>query len=223
MARSLGETHGWKEKNTGIKIGADVRVTLPTSRASQAASRIFTLGPSVNVSRTFGVLKGLTLAYAFRSTYRFNRFATRQTQGGRIINCLGGAAGNPEACSDTSTGALNAVADITHGPTIIFNPHEKLNVSASFFMQRAWLPALAATELVAAVPVQTRDFMGFSFGVTYQPWDVVGFTVSSFTFANQLSTEGTLIFPLFNRNTTVSLDATFDLEAVVSSITKEKK
>ena len=218
-----GVWSGWKEKTTGIKVGADVRVTLPTSKASQAASRIFTFGPSVNVSRTFGVLKGLTLAYSFRATYRFNRFTTRQTAGGRIINCVGLASGAPEACGETSTGTSNASADITHGPSIIFNPHEKLNISATLFMQRAWVAPLAATELVAAVPVQTRDFMGFSFGVTYQPWDVVGFTVSSFTFANQLGTDGKLIFPLFNRNTSLSLDASFDLEAVVSSITKEKK
>ena len=108
-------------------------------------------------------------------------------------------------------------------PTIIFNPHEKVNLSATLFMQRAWVSPAAASELVAALPVQTRDFMGFSFGATWQPWDVVGFTVSSFTFANQLGTDGHYMFPLFNRNTSVSLDATFDLEAVVSSITKEKK
>jgi hypothetical protein len=215
-----GVWSGWKEKVTGIKFGADVRFTLPTSKQSQAASRLFTFGPGVNVSRTFKVLEGLTLAYSFRGTWRFNRFATRQNQGGLITNC---EVSNIEACSATSSGSPNTQADILHGPTVLFNPHEKVNISATFFMQRGWLAALPATELAAAVPVQTRDFMGFSFGVTWQPWDVVGLTLSSFTFANQLGSDGLLMFPLFNRNTTVSLDATFDLEAVVSSITKEKK
>ena len=71
--------------------------------------------------------------------------------------------------------------------------------------------------------MQTRDFIGFSLGVTWQPLDMVGFTLGAFTFGNQLDTTGEYIFPLFNRNTAASLDATFDLEAIVSSITKEKK
>lgn len=224
---------GWKEKNTGIRIGADLRSTLPTSKQSQAASRLFTLAPGVNVSRTFGVLSGLTFVYSARFTWRFNRFTTRQAQGGMISNCsnanvgLVQSVGFIDACNNTNTGASNVQADVIHGPTVVFNPHERVNVSASLFMQRGWVPALSAWEgegvRLDAVPAQTRDFIGFSFGLSYQPWDVVGFTLGAFTFANQLTTEGTYIFPLFNRNTAVSLDATFDLEAVVSSITKEQK
>lgn len=211
---------GWKEKNSGIKLGADVRVTLPTSKQSQAASRYFTLGPSANLSRTFNVLGGLTLIYSARLTWRFNHYATRQNAGGLITNC---AVGNPEACSDTRTGSANIQFDLIHGPTVVFNLHARFNISGSLFMQRGWLPALAATELVPAVPMQTRDFIGFYLGLTYQPFDVVGFTLGAFTFANQLDSEGKTIFPLFNRSTYASLDATFDLEAIVSRITKEKK
>lgn len=220
---------GWREKITGIRLGADLRATLPTSKTSLAASRLFTLGPGVNVSRTFKVLSGLTLVYSARFTWRFNRFSTRQNQGGRISNCTANSAlvqggfGFIDACTNTNTGNTNVQADVIHGPTVIFNPHERLNIAGSLFMQRGWVPALAATELVPAVPVQTRDFIGFSFGVTYQPWDIVGFTLGAFTFANQLDSEGKYIFPLFNRNTAASLDATFDLEAIVSSVTKEKK
>lgn len=222
---------GWREKNSGIRVGADLRATFPTSKQSQAASRLFTLGPSANLSRTFPVLSGLTLVYSARFTWRFNRFSTRQNQGGRITNCIANApnieGGLIDACSNTNTGNTNVQFDVLHGPTVVFNPHEKVNISASLFMQRGWVPALAAGEVSGvpfeAVPAQTRDFIGFSFGVSYQPWDVVGFTLGAFTFANQLDTTGQYIFPLFNRNTAASLDATFDLEAIVSSVTKEQK
>ncbi len=219
---------GWREKVTGIRIAGDLRVTFPTSKFSQFSSRIMTLGPSANVSKTFKVLGGLTFVYAARLTGRFHRFTTRQNQGPATTNAACGptVAGNDlidsTACR-TNTGAANIAFDVIHGPTVSFNPHERLNIAASLFMQRGWVPALAANELVPAVPMQTRDFIGFSLGVTYQPWDVVGFTLGAFTFANQLDLEGKTIFPLFNRNTVASLDATFDLEAVVSSITKEKK
>ena len=228
-----GVWSGWKEKTTGIKVGADVRVTLPTSLQSQAATRLFTLGPSVNVSKHFDVLAGLNLIYSARFTYRFNRFSTRQNVGGQITNGCDIGTGAPVACGVTNTGASNIQADVLHGPTVVFNPHKKVDIAASFFMQRGWVPALSETTItdpttgttrtLAAQAPQTRDYMGFSFSVTYQPWDVVGFSLGAWTFANQLGTEGTYIFPLFNRNTSASLDATFDLEAVVSSITKEKK
>ena len=61
-----GVWSGYKEKVTGLRVGADIRVTLPTSLQSQAASRLFTLGPSVNLSRNFNVLAGLSLSYSAR-------------------------------------------------------------------------------------------------------------------------------------------------------------
>lgn len=222
---------GYTEKITGLRIGGDLRATFPTSRGSQAASRLFTLGPSANLSRHFNVLGGLTLIYSGRFTWRFNQFTTRQNAGGRIVNCAGLNA--PELCIDTATGVRNVQADVIHGPTISFSPHARLNISATFLMQHGWLSPLSAPppELAGVVipdtvntasPVNTRDFTAFSFGVTYTPWDVVSFTLGAFSFQTQRDTEGALVFPLFNRSTVVSLDATFDIEAAVSSFTKEK-
>lgn len=224
---------GWKEKNTGIRIAGDLRTTFPTSKFSQGVSRMFTLGPSANVSRSFNVLGGLSLIYSGRFTWRFNRFTTRQNDGGRIVNCAG--LGAPEACLDTNTGRRVAQADIIHGPTVSFSPHERLNISGTFLLQHGFLPRLtpADAQLAALVPElndpstnpndYVAHFAAFSFGVTYTPWDVVSFTLGAFTFSSQLAGDGKYIFPLFNRNTVVSLDATFDIEAAVSSFIKEKK
>lgn len=222
---------GWKEKTTGIRLAGDLRSTFPTSKQSRAVSRLFTLAPGLNVSRTFGVLSGLTFVYSARFTWRFNRFSTRQNEGGLISNCNANAeqvqaVGFIDACNNSSSGANNVQADVLHGPTVVFNPHERVNISASLFMQRGWVSPMSAYEVGGvSLPARnyTRDFIGFSFGLSYQPWDVVGFTLGAFTFANQLDTTGKYIFPLFNRNTAASLDATFDLEAIVSSIAKEQK
>jgi hypothetical protein len=220
---------GYREKNTGLRLGADLRVMLPTSKVSWAGTRLFTLGPSLNLSRNFSVLAGLTFVYSARGTWRFNRSSTRENQGGLITNCNVTLA---EACLNNSTGNRNVQADVIHGPTVSFSPHEKFNLSATFLMQHAWVSPLGTVpSQFANVPelqssselVNTRDFVAFSLGATYQPWEVVGFTLGAFTFSHQLDTSGQYIFPLFNRNTVVSLDATFDLEAAVSSLTKEKK
>jgi hypothetical protein len=218
---------GFTEKNSRIHLGADLRVTLPTSKVSQAQTRILTLGPSLNVSRRFDVLSGLTLIYTGRFTWRANRFATRQNEG-------------PKSCGDTralecadfilNSGVRNVQFDLLHGPVVSFAPHPKVDVSASFLMQRGWLPALAAapaelagsTELAAGTGVATRDLMIFSLSVSYQAFKAVGFSLGAWTFSNQLGEDGRYQFPLFNRNTTLYLDATFDLEGAVSSFRKEK-
>jgi hypothetical protein len=217
---------GYKEKNTGLRFAGDLRFTFPTSKNSRMQSRIMTVGPGLNVSRSFKVLGGLTLVYATRFTFRFNRFATSQNAGPRIINC------DPRFCQDlVSTGRRNSTFDVLHGPTVVFNPHEKVSIAATFLMQRAFLPELASLpaefqnipELQNDGP-NTRDAVAFSVGVTYQPWDLVGLTLGAFTFSSQLRADSTYEFPLFNRNTVVSLDATFDLEAAISAVTpKEHK
>lgn len=223
---------GWREKNTGVRIGGDLRTTLPTSKFSRSLSRVLTLGPSANVSKTFKVLGGLTLVYAARFTWRFNQFTTRQNAGGAILD-MGACnprnidAGFIDVCNRTSTGISNVLFDVIHGPTVVFNPHERLNISASLFMQRGWAHGLPDASVpgveLPATQLWARDFIGFSLGVTYQPWDFVGFTLGAFTFNHQLATNGRYETPFFNRNTVASLDATFDLEAVVSSFTKEQK
>lgn len=223
-----GVWSGFTEKNSRIHLGADLRVTVPTSKTSQAQSRILTLGPSLNVSRRFDVLSGLTLIYSARFTYRFNRFATRQNQGSTSSAC--GDSRSLECIDIINTGVRNPQFDVLHGPVVSFAPHAKVDVSASFLMQRAWLPALAAapvelagsTQLGVGTDVATRDLMIFSLSVSYQAFKAVGFSLGAWTFSNQLGEDGRYQFPLFNRNTTLYLDATFDLEGAVSSFRKEK-
>jgi hypothetical protein len=219
---------GFTEKNSRIHLGADLRLTFPTSKTSQAQSRILTIGPSLNLSRRFNVLSGLTLIYSARFTYRLNRFATRQNQGPTISAC--GDSRALECIDFINTGVRNPQFDVLHGPIISVAPHSKVDVSASFLMQRAWLPALApapvelagSTQLNIGTDIATRDLMIFSLSVSYQAFKAVGFSLGAWTFSNQLGDNGRYQFPLFNRNTTLYLDATFDLEGAVSSFRKEK-
>ncbi|MFZ5440420.1 MAG: hypothetical protein ACOZQL_10445 [Myxococcota bacterium] len=215
---------GWREPVTKIRVGADLRFTFPTSKTSQAISRLFTIGPSVNVSRAFGPL---ALSYSSRFTGRINRYLTSQNAGGLIINC----GVQVDACIDSTTGRRNIVFDIIHGPTVSFTPHPRFNIAAIFLLQHGFLPPLApAPEQYANVPElqvdsgpTRRDFNAFILSATWTPHDIVSISAGTFTFQNQLGSNGQYIFPLFNRNTVVSLDVSIDLEATVSSLTKEKK
>lgn len=220
--------NGFTEKRSGVRLGADLRTTLPTSKASQAQSRLFTLGPSLTLSRRFDVLSGLTLIYSGRFTWRFNRFATRQNQGPTISAC--GDVRALECIDFINTGIRNPQFDLLHGPIVSFAPHPKVDISTSLLMQRAWLPPLAAappdlassTQLSGPADVGTRDLIIYTLSVSYQAFRAVGFSFGAWTFSQQLGEDGRYQFPLFNRNTTLYLDATFDLEGAVASFRKEK-
>lgn len=218
---------GWREKFSGIKMDANLRLTLPTSRIAQMQGRILTIGPGVNVNRMFPVLSGLIFSYSGRFTYRFNRFTTFQNQGPSIAAC--GINGTQDCPAITSTGLRAIQFDIIHGPTVVFLPHPRVTFAASLFMQYGYLPELAApppgTEL-SLNPTNTgpewRNFWGSSISVGFQPWDTVGFTLGAFTFSNQLDSESRYIFPLFNRNTVVSLDMSVDVESFFNNVSSSK-
>ena len=84
------------------------------------------------------------------------------------------------------------------------------------------LVALHSTQLETGNSVSTRDFTVFSLSATYTPHPFVSLSLSSYSFTPQLTNDSVYYFPLFNRNTSLYLDATFDLEGFVSLFHKEK-
>ncbi len=215
---------GYKEKVTGIKVAADLRVMLPTSLASQMQTRLFTVGPGVSFSRSFPVLAGLSLIYSTRFTYRFNRLATFQNAGPSFEAC--GIRGNDDCAALSSQGVRAVQFDFLHGPTAVFLPHPKVIIAATFLMQHGWLPPLAQSPVelsLAPAGAELRHFWAGMFSVTYQAFDAVGFTLGAFTFANQIGADGQRVFPLFNRNTVVSLDVTLDVETFFNTLKPTEK
>lgn len=221
LAFAVGAS-GWTEPFTKIRISGDVRVALPTSKTSIAATRLLALGPGLTVSRVLPL--GITLAYGARYSYRFHRYTTGQNLGPSITDC-----GNPLAaeCAEfTATGRRNAHSDLTHGPAIAFSPIEKLSVNAGFQLTHLWLYPLSATpaELGVIAPandVPMRSYTNFDLSISWQLFRPIGITVGASTFSPQLNTYGTRYFPLFNRNTTLYLDLGFDVEAAVSGLLGE--
>ncbi|MBS1148940.1 MAG: hypothetical protein H6Q89_638 [Myxococcaceae bacterium] len=213
---------GFTEPFTRIRIGGDVRVTLPTSKLSHGATRLLAIGPGLALSRTFGF--GLTVAYTGRYSYRFHRYTTGLNDAPSIAAC-----GNPlaAACAEfLTTGRRNAHSDLTHGAAIGFAPIEKLSINAAFHLSHLWLYPLAAVPAELGPITEARDtpmrsFTNFELAVSWQLFKPIGITVGASTFSPQLNTYGTRYFPLFNRNTTLYLDLSFDVEAAVSGLLGE--
>lgn len=214
---------GWKEPVTGLKLGGSLRVGLPTSRVSQAQTRVATVGPGVSLTRTFDLLGGLSLSYGARFTYRFHRSTTGLNAGPSVQGC---GVASSEACAEfLSTGVRNAPFDITHGLDVSFSPISVVTVAASFSLVHVWLYPLStlpkelqsAQGIAQVLGTDTRNASSFNLSVSWQAFKPVGFTLGAFTYSSQLGPDGRFIFPLFNRNTSLYLEAAVDIEAAVSS------
>lgn len=220
-----GVWSGWKESVTGLKVSSTLRLMVPTSKSSRMQSRILTVGPGVAVSRLFPVLSGLSLSYAGRFTWRFNRFATSQNQGASIAVC--GLTGAEDCPSIVSSGVRSMLFDVFHGPTVAFLPHPRVTLSVAFFMQDGYLPALSESPLPLTRPElegpRWRHYWGSSLSADYQAFDAVGFSLGLFTFSNQLAADSSYHLPLFNRYTVVSLDTSVDVEALIRKLTNTRE
>jgi hypothetical protein len=220
-------TSGFKDPNSGIRIAGDLRFALPTSKTSLAQTRVLTIGPSVNVSRSFPVLSGLTLAYATRFTYRFNRKQTPQFETPSLPAC--GAAASDSCAEFLTNGVRGTNFDINHGPALMFSPHERVSIAASYFMfyLRMYPPARVPDEFADAQGLQGptgpdwRYFNLFNLSVDVQLIKAVSLSAGAFTFTGQLGEDGRYLNPFFNRYTTVFLELGLDFEAAMSSFVKK--
>ena len=213
---------GITEPKTGLHLGADVRFLIPTSKASQYATRIITVGPSLTLSRDFNILHGLNIAYIGRFTYRFNRSNTPQGSVGLITNvpCTGL---DTVECNVSGT-HFGVQYDFAHGPNITFNPLEKLSFNAFFSWYHLELAPMGADPAKYAGSTQLaqrddriRNFAVSGFSASWELFKPVSLSIGTFTITPQPSPDGTYLQPLFNRNTTLYLDATFDIEAAAAS------
>ncbi len=216
---------GWTEKVTGLKLSAEVRATLPTSKASQSINRIMTVGPMLSVSRKFNLLHGLTVGYSGRFTYRFNQYTTGQYSSVPIANMATGCNGPSDpACSGlTTNGVRSTNYDITHGLAVSFEPIEKLSFDALIWYQHAFLYPLApvpaqyqGAQGLAQTGPDVRNLAIFYLSASYQITKIIGLTLGAFTFTGEPDVNGRYINPFFNRYTSLYLEAGLDVEAVVS-------
>jgi len=218
-------TSGWKEPTTGVRVGGYLRLTAPTSKTSLAQTRVLGVAPALRLSRSFDVLSGLSVSYTGRFSWRFNRTQTGVTDFTPLLACQG------HTCSDfideRTTGKMNAWADIVHGPTVIFQPTPKVSVNAVFYwVYTPQFTPTADTGHADSLALQAQDkagstytgaFTSFDLSGTWQVTKPVALSFGLSTFSPQVGTGGYYIFPLVNRDTTIYLDATFDIDATVNA------
>jgi hypothetical protein len=195
----------------GIHVGGNVRFTFPTSKASQARTMVMTVGPALSLSRKFPLLSGLTVAYAGRYTYRFHRLTE-----GYVMTNEGCIEAMQTTCREPM--GVNTHSDLTHGPALTFSPLDALTVATNFAISHRWQYAPSQVDGLANQTNPSTFNTIFDLSVSYQLFRPVGLTLGASTFTPGLNAQGSNLFVLFNRNTTLYLDATVDIEAAVKGI-----
>jgi hypothetical protein len=222
-------TTGWKEPHTGVQIAGDVRFVLPTSKLSHLKTQLLTVGPGVSVSRKFNVLSGLAIGYGVRPTVHFNQWTTGESYQHNLVTC-----NDPQSSDcqfDMNTGGRNVYFDVGHGPFLSFQPYSTVSLDMAFIMTRGWLyapagapvgqdgkPIMVSPGALSDNGTTVKDITRFLVSVSWQFTKPVGVALTALTYGGQLAYDGTYIFPLFNRNTTLYLDFTLDIENVTSRL-----
>jgi hypothetical protein len=212
-------TTGYKEERTGINISGSLRLVGGLSKVARAQTRIFSVGPGVTLARSFEVRSGLKLSYSGRFTQRFNRFTTVQFDAPTLVRC-----GDADACEAlASSGTRNVQNDLLHGPSITFDPTEKLHLMANYQVSHGFLYPLTATEresnrLDASTDVSVRESSRFIVEASYDLLKALSLTLGVDTLTRQPGPDGLRQTPFFNRFTTVYLDLGLDVETLLSRI-----
>jgi len=187
-------TPGVTEPFSGIKISGGIHVILPTSKAAQTETLIFGAGPSVEVSRTFPLLEGVTVGYRGRWTWDLNKYTTSTECSG--MDC-------------TSLLSLNNWAMLAHGPFLRFSPLRKLALEASLLFVNAFL-SRESTSIPDSVSWQL-----FKVSVGYQVVDALRISVGVCNEGNDVLPETSMDFSSTRSFVRVFLSLTFTPDALI--------
>ncbi len=220
-------TEGFDEPRTGIHLSGSLRLAAPTSKASKAQTKLFSMGPGVTVSRKVALLSGFVASYSARYTQRFHRYTTMQYDAPTVGAC--GDLRDLSCANSSTTGSPNVHEDLQHGPSVAFSPTEKLHFGASFLVIHAWLYPLTPVSVDAGLggakktldpstDVSPRETDAFLLSAAYDVTRELSVSLGASTFSAQLGPDAKRWQPFFNLNTTVSLDVGLDVEALLSRI-----
>lgn len=206
----------------GIEFSGGLDLITPTSKLSQARSLYLGLRPSLGVSRTFPLLKGLTLFYSLQGTKFFNEFTTSSRRSPLIPGCSGGS------CDVyLNSGVRSPEWRVTNlgGISMEFTDWIGLSASAGLVMDFVY-PQEVDDPGVSFVPQEDqqdrRYTMVYEVEVHTRPMPSLGIAVGASTVNPQLRSDSTYEDPFINRYTTVYVDLTFHVDGLVSQIMNAK-
>jgi len=225
LALRLGVAR-WATLPGGITLSSALGVTLPTSLASQADTMLFTVTPSLRVSKTFRkVLDGLTIGYGLRFSKLFHSYTTGEQDAPLIPGCNTRQLGSCDRF--LNSGYRNVSFRITNGFDVSLGLTSWLSFSAEFDIVTSWLydayappPEDEFNQPIANT--DTRYALVTDLGFSARPWTPLEIRLGAATVNPQLKPDGDRYAPFFNRYTFAYLDIRLDVAELVTELGKEE-
>ena len=206
----------WTIPVVGIHISADLALTLPTSKLSQAQTLVLSIAPGLRLSRSFRWRGGINIGYNLRLTPRFYRYTTAEREAPLIAGSL---ADSNEAFYNL--GQRNPYLRLS----------QSVDISAKFL---SWLGAYVAAghavdwlydgeELEGTKPSPVEDASAryltfFELAATFRPLDLLEIGVGYSVLHPLRSPDSTRYVPFFNRFSVLFIDLKIHAQGVVSRI-----
>jgi hypothetical protein len=204
-----------------ISLSADLALTIPTSKVSQARTLALGLGPGVRLSRSFdlGVAGSLILGYHVRFTSFLNRYTTAELETPLIPGCERSDAGCDEFLN---TGERNVQWRVQHGLDVAWIPLDWLSLAVGFEHLVSWLYDIDKDDprisLQPEDDIDRRYASMFYVEATFDPWPPIEIGLGYGTISPQLAPDSTYYNPFYNRYTTMYLDLRLEIEGLIDEL-----
>ena len=223
LAFIVGYSKFYKIPVVGIDISADLVIKTPTSKPAMARTLIMGIGPGLRITRSFDLLKGLSIGYSFRANPNLHRKTTSETENPWIGGCISSSGGCDQYFN---TGYRNAKFRLHQGFDVSLGILDWLSVSLSYGVLIDWLYDIDKSDdqyeiLQISEPQNRRYYSVFEAQVTFTPMPAFQVGLGLSTFNPQLKPDSDYYNPLFNRYSMIFVDMRLSIDGLISQITND--
>ena len=206
-----------------VPLAAALTLVTPTSKLSRARSLNLGLRLGVGASRTFKLLKGLTIAYGLSGTKFFNNYTTAARQAPLVPGC-----NSADGFCDVflNTGDRNPSWRLSHLLDLSLDITKWIGLSGRAGIVIDYLYDVSTDERVSYVPSENTDrryAMVYGAELYTRPMPSLGVSLGFSTVNPQLKANSTYEQPFVNRYTAIYLDLILDIEGLVAQLSGEDK
>lgn len=213
----LGVDGAFTLPRVGVTVGAELGLSVPTSKASRASTRVLGSSLSVSLAKKLG---SVSLGYAGGVDKGWNRYVT----GAATHQLLGSCdAATGQGCMNllVENGRRNVNWALSNGLVGSWKANAWLGFSASLGVSTAFLyglPPVEGQSLEVLDTSSTRYGMSSSLAVSLKTSDLVTMGLGARSSYAQLTPDGSYRLPFANRFTQLYLELNLSVAALVQKL-----
>lgn len=213
-----GASRFWTIPVAGIALGADVGVSFPTSKESQARTLAVGVSGRLMLSRHFELLEGFDIAYSLQAGKGFYRYTTSELESPLISGCSGDG-----SCDRfNNTGVRNAKFSLNNRLDVSLDILPWLGVETTAIHRMQFLYAIQADDprvsYVPQAPTEDRQTIEFEGNVRFRPMKSLELALGVSSLAPIQSPDSSLYTPFINRYTMGFVEVRVLIDGLVAQI-----